>query len=49
MAEESAADPSRVDFANATRDITANMLSRASGASTLLGRSVVPCVVGGRM
>jgi hypothetical protein len=31
VAEESAADPSRVDFANATRVITANMYSRASG------------------
>lgn len=31
LAEESAADPSRIDFANATRDITDNMYSRASG------------------
>merc|ERR1711969_213595 len=31
LTEESEADPSRIDFANATRDITANMYSRAAG------------------
>ena len=36
VAEESVANPDRVDFFNATRDITANMYSRAEGFGAAL-------------